>query len=277
MFFFCSLFETLVRYVVVDPVLSYGTLYPVYIIQIWLSWAFAWSLLATFLIAFFWFKLSFSVSQKLSQNGFVLWISAIVFSLLILSVEVRSTQKSLSIVYISFRYKYVPLMIIVFGDVYILDAILGRVIAQSLCYWFLSAFFISSGCRILYLLNKAADLRRQTSGQRTMARFMVADAVLLTSFGAFVYAFTTPTATTSVAAFFALYSVEFAFLASISSVQIWMFKLAPKCSEAVDSGDTTSSGKPIMISIFGNRARSAEDASMSMVDQWETTKVNLSK
>lgn len=74
----------------VDPVLAWGTLYPVYIIEIWLSWAFSWSLLATFLIAFFWFKISFAASKYYEPHTVVLWILFVVFALLILSVEVRS-------------------------------------------------------------------------------------------------------------------------------------------------------------------------------------------
>jgi hypothetical protein len=86
-------------------------------------------------------------------------------------------------------------MVVVFSHGYIINTILGRVIAQSLCYWILSAFFVLSGARVLTLLARASRVRgTKDRRQIGIARFIIVDAVLLTSFGFFIYSFTAPSA-----------------------------------------------------------------------------------
>jgi hypothetical protein len=108
---------------VVDPLVVWGIYWPISVLQIWSSFFFSWSLIATFLIAFFWFKLSFHFGRKLDTTSPAVIVPVLFVSILILAVE------------------YVPLCILIFSPIYVGNTLLGRVIAQSLCYWIISAFF----------------------------------------------------------------------------------------------------------------------------------------
>lgn len=146
---FCNLMRFTVA--VVDPFVVWGIYWPIYILQIWLSFFFSWSLVATFLIAFFWFRLSFHSGRKLNISSPIVVIPCVIVSLLILAVE------------------YVPLMVLVFSPIPVNNTLLGRTIAQSLCYWIVSAFFIVSGARILMLIRRGAKMHhRKDDRQKSM-------------------------------------------------------------------------------------------------------------
>jgi hypothetical protein len=193
---------------VVDPLVVWGVYWPISVLQIWSSFFFSWSLIATFLIAFFWFKLSFHFGRKLDTRSPAVIIPVIFVSILILAVE------------------YIPLCILIFSPIYVGNTLLGRVIAQSLCYWIISAFFIVSGIRVLILMRRGTRLHGKDRRQKSMASFIIADACLLTAFGCFIYAFTDPTAQRT-NMWYGLATVQSAFLLTISTIQIWVFATSP--------------------------------------------------
>ncbi len=69
---------------------------------------------------------------------------------------------------------------------------------------------------------------------------MVVDACLLTAFGCFIYAFTSDLQFTNM--WFGINTVQATFLASISTIQIFIFSTNPRSSTSASSGGATESG-----------------------------------
>ncbi len=212
---------------VVDPLVVWGVYWPISVLQIWLSFFFSWSLIATFLIAFFWFRLSFHFGRKLDMTSPIVVVPVVIVSLLILAVE------------------YVPLCILIFSPIYVGNTILGRIIAQSICYWIISAFFIASGLRVLQLMRRGTRMHGKDRRQKSMATFLLVDACLLTAFGCFIYAFNSPDAQRT-NMWYGLTTVQACFLLTISTVQIYVFATNPRGAEGHVSTTADSQGGSTM-------------------------------
>ncbi len=230
---------------VVDPLLVWGIYWPLYIIQIWQSYFFSLSLIATFLIAFFWFRLSFHMGRKLKVGKPAVFVPILVISIMILAIE------------------FAPLMIVIFSPFYVGDTLTGRIIAQSICYWIISAFFIISGIRIMTLIRRGRKMQyRKDERQKSMATFIIVDACLLTSFGCFIYAYTSPLAQTT-NMWYGLTTMQCFWLLAISSVQIFVFAAKPSRSSddsnptGTDAGSTSATA-----SGAGNNAERDSDGYM---------------
>lgn len=207
---------------VVDPLVVWGVYWPIYILQIWGSFFFSFSLIATFLIAFFWFRLSFHFGRKLDVTSPAVVLPVVIVSLLILAVE------------------YVPLFILIFSPIYVGNTLLGRIIAQSICYWLISAFFIISGIRVLLLMRRGSRMHGKDRWHRSIAVFVIVDAILLTSFGCFIYAFNSPDAQQT-NMWYGLATVQSFFLLLISTVQIYVFATNPRTAASGPVSTTAES------------------------------------
>lgn len=210
----------------VDPFFAWGIYMPTYIVQIWISFFWSWSLIATFLIAFYWYRISFEAGRRTEFTSPKVLIPVILLSILLLCAE------------------YVPLCIAIFSSVFIENTLLGRVIAESICYWAVSAFFIISGVRVLMILGRGASgrgLTRATRQQKSLARFVISLSALLTVFGAFLYANTTTEAKFT-NGWYGINFVTFVFLLAISLLQILIFNVARKKTDETSGTTTNDSG-----------------------------------
>lgn len=207
---------------VTDPIFAWGVYLPSYIVQIWISYFYAVSLLATFYIAFYWFRISFSMSRSFNMFTPLSIFCMVIFSLLILAME------------------FVPLMIEVFSTVYVQNTLLGRVIALSILCWALAAFFIVSGTRVLFILYQGNRYRAsQTRYQKSMSVFLIVDAFLLIAFGCFAYA-ETAAVYVQTDGFIAINTVYFVLLSAISSAQILVFALTKPHEKSNLSGSAVT-------------------------------------
>jgi hypothetical protein len=156
---------------VVDPFYCWA-IWPINISSFLQTYCAAASLAATWLIAVFWAESSFKTTRQVPQlvkHCFVVTVIVGVFLL-----------------------EYLPDWYLAsgFGSATdIANALLIRAIVAAILYFLLSAFFIISGCKVLYMLYQGSMLqgRKLSEFQKYCAGYIVIDSCIMTALGCLIF------------------------------------------------------------------------------------------